>query len=79
VVCFWGELAPYAPWKRKLLPWLALSLLVGIAACFYVVRREPNSWVILLVAAPVLLGAPLGIASAIWGCDSCVVRLWGKA
>jgi hypothetical protein len=76
VVCFWGELTPYATWKRRLLPVFSLvPILLGAATWYF--GGGWGGWLLEVLAGVVLLLGLLGIAAAIFGCNRCVVRLWG--
>ena len=77
VICFWGERSQYAPWKRTTLLIGSPLMFAAVVAAAWFVADEPRAWVLWLVCMPLGLLAIAGLASAIWGCNSCVVRVWG--
>jgi hypothetical protein len=52
-------------------------MFAAVVAAAWFVADEPRAWVLWLVCMPLGLLAIAGLASAIWGCNSCVVRVWG--
>lgn len=75
-LCFWGELKPYNPLQRKLLPWLSVVALT-ILAVVWLEQRQPANWLVWVISTILLAFAATGLASAFWGCNRCVVRVWG--
>ncbi len=75
-LCFWGELKPYNPWYRKLLPWLSVVALT-IVAVVWLEQRQPPNGLVFVISTILLAFAAAGFASAFWGCNRCVVRVWG--
>jgi hypothetical protein len=75
-LCFWGERTSYTPWKRQLLPWLSLAAFTLLAVVWLEQRRPPD-WFIWVISTILLAFAVTGLASAFWGCNRCVVRVWG--
>ncbi len=75
-VCFWGELTTYARWRRVFMFFGSLLLLcLPVALFFY---EGPGSWIVYGLAAFLALFSLLGLVSSIWGCDKCVVRMFGE-
>ena len=73
---FLGELTPYNPWQRRLLPWFSLVALV-LLAIVWLEQRQPANWLVFVLRTILLAFAITGLASARWGCNRCVVRVWG--
>jgi hypothetical protein len=76
-ICFWGELRPYRPWRRVSLLICSLAIACGIAALFHFFFGRPGNWFVWAIAAVMFPISILGMLAAIWGCNSCVVRLHG--
>lgn len=76
-VCFWGELRPYAGWRRLAVLIAASIFAIGIPTVLWLTANHPNAWELWLIAVPLFLFSVLGLLGAIWGCNSCVVRLYG--
>ena len=77
-LCFWGELTTYSPWKRWFLPWFSLVAL-ALVAVVWLEQRQPANWLVFVLSTILLAFAATGIASSIWGCNRCVVRVWGDS
>lgn len=76
-ICFWGELTPYRPWERPVLFLIGLGLFAG-AGYFLLFTDEAQRSTVVRVLWPLLgVFGLLGAAIAIFGCDRCVVRMWG--
>ena len=75
-VCFWGELTVYARWRRVLIFFGSLLLLCLPLALF--LYEGPDSWMVYGLAAFLTLFSLLGLVSSIWGCNRCVVRMFGE-
>lgn len=76
-VSFWGERTTYAPWKRTVVFIIAAFFVLGISAVLWLGWSRPNMWAFALIGVPLLLVMALGAIVAIWGCNSCVVRMYG--
>jgi len=76
-VCFWGELRPHAKWRRWVVLISASIFAIGIPPLLWFSASNPNAWGLWLFAVPLFLFSILGLLGAIWGCDSCVIRLYG--
>ena len=75
-ICFWGELKPYAPWRR----WVLLACSVLLAALFGGILwfSSPElHWVLWVISVSMVLISGLGVATSVVGCERCVVRLYG--
>jgi hypothetical protein len=77
-LCFWGEQAPHDPWKRKILPWLSMAALALLLVA-WVPQDRPPHWLAFVLSAVLLVFAAVGLASSLWGCNRCVVRVWGHS
>jgi hypothetical protein len=75
-LCFWGEAAPYNPWKRTLLPCLSLVAL-ALVMTVWAQREGPTPWLVYVISTILVAFAAVGFASSLWGCNRCVVRVWG--
>jgi hypothetical protein len=78
ILCFWGELRPYAPWRRFAVIVLSTLFLIGIGVLAWQFAGHANQWVLWIVGIPVLLFSILGVLVAFWGCNACVMRLYGE-
>ena len=58
---------------------ICVAFIVGFIAVAAFLPDKPNSWILFSLAAALGVVALLGAAAALWGCNSCVVRLWGDA
>ena len=77
-VCFWGERTSYARWKRIMMLVISPLPLALAAALVYVSFGQSGSWFAWVLAVPVAAVGVFGFLAAIWGCDACVVRVWGE-
>jgi hypothetical protein len=76
-ICFWGELRPYATWRRVVVLLCGLLGVVGIGTLFWYFATREDAWSLWVFGAPFFLFFALGVVGAAWGCNSCVVRLYG--
>ena len=78
-ICFWGELRPYATWRRII---VGVGGFVIAAFCSWFIwqfhARESGLFVWAL-GLPLGAVGLLGVAASVVGCDRCVVRLYGSA
>jgi hypothetical protein len=75
-LCFWGEQAPYTPVKRLLLPLLS-TVALALVVVVWSQREQPTHWLVYVVSTILLAFGVTGLTSSLWGCNRCVVRLWG--
>lgn len=75
-ICFWGELRPYAPWRRWVLLACSVLLAVLFGGIMWYFTTKLN-WLLWLISVPMFPVSLLGIAVSISGCERCVVRLFG--
>ena len=75
-ICFWGEINPYAPWRRSVLLVCSLLLTALYAGVMWFYGGEMNLF-LWLISVPMLLVSLLGIAASLAACERCVVRLYG--
>jgi len=75
VLCFWGMLRPYEPGSRVLLFACSLLLAAGIGvSCWPLDEQTASMWIL---GGILFLVSALGLLVALFGCESCVVRMRG--
>ena len=75
VICFWGELTPYKRWKRVFAFFGSLALVaLSIAVVLF---EQPVTWFHIVLALGLGSFSSLGLIASIWGCNRCVVRMFG--
>jgi hypothetical protein len=76
VICYWGDL-PQRAWKRPGLVVVAVlvALLIGLIAW---VQASTMGLLELMVVAGFMLVCVVAISIALFGCDRCVARVWGR-
>jgi hypothetical protein len=52
-----------------------LLLCLPVPLFFY---QGPNAWMVYSIAAFLALFSLLGLVTSLWGCDRCVVRMFGE-
>lgn len=76
VVCYWGELTTYRPWKRVFAFFGSLALLaISISVVLF---EQPLTWFYVVLALGLGLFSMLGLIASTWGCNRCVVRMFGN-
>jgi hypothetical protein len=75
-LCFWGEQAPYTLAKRRLLPFLSMVAL-ALVVVVWSQPQQPTHWLVYVLSTILMAFGVTGLTSYLWGCNRCVVRLWG--
>ena len=83
-VCYWPVRRAYSPRRRIALFFASLLILLLPGGFFYLLATQPvlllaqTGWWLLLGLSIIGTAMSLmGIAASLWGCNGCVVRMFG--
>jgi hypothetical protein len=79
IVCFWGELRPYANWRRIFVGVAGAAMATFFTWFIWEFNNGGNGLLAWAIGLPMSALGIVGVMAAISGCNRCVVRLYGSA